>query len=205
MRKLFVLGLVAMSILLTGSVCAVADGVPCQPGEVVNVQVKAAFYELSSKAARSLQLEGAPKGQGVDAREFVVSTVDAAGLKALEARIDKAHPKVINRPILAVPSGLSGNLLISSVLPFKGKDGKEQYARVESGFTAQPTVNEDGSITLEVTLTLPNAPKQIKADAERNVCPGGAMAMITANDGSGKGLVVVFEPAIVRTVGPTRN
>lgn len=192
MRRFPALCLVTAGCML----CAAALAGASFPDVGVPVLVKGEFIELPAKAAASLQVEAAPKGQKIDPHSFVVSTVDAAGLKALRARIEAAGSKLANSPIMSVRDGTHGKVSVGSVLPFKDENGKQQFIRIESGFGVTPKVNADGSITLEVTVTLADTPKQTTATATQTVSAGGAMVFIRGDDGTGKGLVIVFTPKV---------
>ncbi len=194
MRRLFVFVVLAALLGLSADALAASDEVVSTPGHIVSMRVEAAFYEIDAKMARDLQVKSAPKGEEVAPTDFVVSTVDGWGLKALSADLEKKSV-VVNRPVLSMPSGQRATLTISSVLPFLDEHCTQQFARVDSGFTATPTLHTDGTITLKVELTVPHTPKQLKVSAERSFSPGGAMTMVTADDGSGKGLLVVFTPS----------
>ena len=189
-----VIVLCAAVLLGLSAVAWAADAVTSSPDHIVTIQVKGEFYQIDAKTARGLQMKSAPKGQEVAPTEFVVSTVDAWGLKALYGEITKKSTEV-NSPMISMPSGQQGSVTISSVLPFLDGSGEQQFARVETGFTVTPTLYTDDTIMLRVDLTLPHTPKQVKVSAEKSIGPGGAMTIITADDGSGKGLVVVFTPS----------
>jgi hypothetical protein len=192
MRRFLALCLVTACCML----CAAALAEASLPEVGVPVSVSGEFIELPAKAAASLQVEAAPKGQKADPHRFVVSTVDAAGLKTLKARIEAAGPKVVNSPVISVRDGTHGKVSIGSVLPYKDENGKQQFIRIESGFGVTPRVNADGSITLAVTVTLADTPKQTTVAATQTVSAGGAMIFIRGDDGTGKGLVIVFTPKV---------
>jgi hypothetical protein len=211
MRKWLILDLVAVCSLMLAGTLAHADGTPAKPGKTVRVQVKAEFYELDAKSARSLQAEWKSKERGGDKNEFAKAVLDAAGVKALKARIDVSGATIVNCPILAILNGQRGETSINTVIPYsverrdlQGRltGNEQQFIKVKSGFSVLPTVNDDGSITVDFHLIdcvsrLGDAnPKDVGAGICAKVCPGGAMALVRVDNRSGKVPVIIVTPRV---------
>jgi|GEM_PF-705613 len=178
------------------------------PGKRVIVQVKVEFIEVPADLLGDLQTRFHFKSAGTDKR--LTTVLDAAEAKALGAKLLASGGKITSSPMISTISGQPCYISIASLVPYTVETRDQggtvisstpREAQIQSGFNLVPTVNADGSITVDISLIVSPASATSAANTgpsfRGKITPGGAMALAPAGNGTGNRRIVVVTPSVV--------